>query len=98
MCNPPAREDFRWGLFVCAVLLGNEIPQKCPNSGEAVVNRRKGTAPMSRALIGRQRCARELSSGERMLAGGAGTKNSPTRRIRIGLMMKVQHKTWPFPW
>ena len=41
-----------------------------PNSGEALVHRRKTSAPARKLLPGKQTCARLLNSGERMFSGG----------------------------
>ena len=52
-----------------AVVGGDDLFGSCPPA-EGMAARRWASAPMSGVLIGRQTCAGELSSGERMLAGG----------------------------
>ena len=52
-----------------AVVGGDDLFGSCPPA-EGMAARRWSSAPMRRELVGRQTCAGELSSGERMLAGG----------------------------
>ena len=52
-----------------AVVGGNHLFGSCPPA-EGMAARRWSSAPMRRELIGRQTCAGELNSCERMLAGG----------------------------
>ena len=52
-----------------AVVGGDDLFEGCPPA-EGMAARRWSSAPGRRELIGRQTCAGELSSGERMLAGG----------------------------